>query len=59
MEVVPTLDEPFEVTLRRFKRAVAQSGILREARRHQFHMSARDKRRQKAAEAAKKRRKGR
>jgi small subunit ribosomal protein S21 len=56
LEIVPAPDETFEATLRRFKRTVAQSGILREAKRREHHMSTRDKKRMKSAEAAKKRR---
>ncbi|MHB2019927.1 MAG: 30S ribosomal protein S21 [Candidatus Xenobia bacterium] len=56
MEITPRPGEDFETTLKRFKRDVAQAGILRELKHREHHMSNRDKRRLKSAEAARKRR---
>lgn len=50
-------NETMESALRRFKRKVQQEDIIREVKRHAFHMPAGEKRRVKSALARKRNRK--
>jgi len=46
-------NEPFEVALRRFKRACEKAGILSEVRRREFYEKPTQERKRKAAAAVK------
>lgn len=46
-------NEPFEVVLRRFKRACEKANILAEARRHEFYEKPTWKRKRQKAQAEK------
>ncbi len=54
MPVIKIRDnEPFEIALKRFKKALQQPGILKDARAHEHYETPSDKRRK--AEAARRR----
>jgi small subunit ribosomal protein S21 len=46
-------NEPFEVALRRFKRACEKAGVLSEVRRREFYEKPTQERKRKAAAAVK------
>lgn len=46
-------NEPFEVALRRFKRACEKAGILTEVRKREFYEKPTEERKRKAAAAVK------
>ena len=50
-------NEPFDVALRRFKRACEKAGILTEVRRREYYEKPSEKKRRKQAEAKRKMRK--
>ena len=50
-------NESFEGLMRRFQKAVEQSGIMRELRNRRYYMSPSEKRRFKQKQAAKRRKK--
>ena len=50
-------NERFEVLMRRFQRAVEQSGIMRELKKRKYYMSPSEKRKEKRKQAEKRRRK--
>ena len=58
-EVVVQDNESLESALRRFKRKVQQEDIIRDARKHSFHLKPGEKKRLKAALARKRARKKR
>jgi small subunit ribosomal protein S21 len=47
-------NEPLEAALRRFKKQIQQSGVLKEAREHEHYEKPSDKRRKAAAARRKK-----
>ena len=46
-------DEPFDVAIRRFRRACERSGVLSEARRREYYEKPTEVRKRKAAAAVK------
>ena len=46
-------DEPFDIAIRRFRRACERSGVLSEARRREFYEKPTEVRKRKAAAAIK------
>ena len=46
-------DEPFDVAIRRFRRACERSGVLSEARRREYYEKPTEARKRKAAAAVK------
>ncbi len=46
-------DEPFDIAIRRFRRACERSGVLTEARRREYYEKPTEVRKRKAAAAAK------
>ena len=55
-EVIPREGEPFQRTLKRFRRRVEQSGILKEARHRAYYLKPSERKRVKRRAAAKRRR---
>jgi small subunit ribosomal protein S21 len=52
-------NESLDAALRRFKRQLAKSGVLREARRHEFYDKPSVKRKKKSDQARKRKARGR
>ena len=46
-------NEPIDIALRRFKRAVEKAGVLSDVRRHEFYEKPTSKRKREAAAAVK------
>jgi len=47
--------EPFEKAMRRFKRKVETEGIMKELKKRKFHMTKSEKKKEKRAQAKKRR----